>query len=840
MLHRQRLCAICVFFLITASTFLTAQSPRVLERDFAEAAALFQEGDFALAESRFGDILRRTESRADEPHRTYALYSYLWRGLSRLRQSEFQGAVADLTIATERAADTRTTDVYLSAAASLGEALLSLSRYDEAEQILQAGLAHAESTKGSAYFAAFHRALGNVQYGWGKYDEALQFYEVALGYAEQRDSVDDVVTILDAIGRVHLAWFDFDAAIPHFERAIEIGAASDYVVSAIDGLGISYLYSEQYEQALTMFSRSAIRAESTGNSIALARSLVHSGAAYQQLGRFTEATERYAAALEINERLSRDVDAAVCLTNLGYVALLEGRYAAADDYLSRSIEIKDRLRATATGFDRVTYLESELKTYALIAEARVLAGGDADAFAATDYASATYLREQIGGDLESDLSGNALLRAVQRELGPDTLLLRYAVLPGNRLALFAITRDNITTHTLNPENPDAIAEYVDLSAAAEGGTRGLVPQTESVTIATTPTAEFGTSFTEAVRRFHALLQQPAGTISVRRERDELSRFLADQLLAPVIDDIGNARRVVVIPAGILSAIPFESLRMPDDRYLIQHVDLSYAYSASIALAVARRRYDHERIPMLALGGAEYSRAEWRVNAPTSTPVRSREFVDAAAAADTNGDIRGLLSGLGIVRWDDLPGTNAEIARIRELYPDGEFYVGARARETTIRDLAQRGRLRDYATIHIAAHGFVVEEFPSLSSIVLGQDLQNATDGYLTVREIADLDLAADFVNLSACETGLGRLYLGEGVVGLAHAFVTAGANNLMVSLWQVADQSTSQYMSSLYQLVVADGRDYAAAAATAKRLMLDDERYSDPFYWAPFVVYGTL
>jgi len=96
------------------------------------------------------------------------------------------------------------------------------------------------------------------------------------------------------------------------------------------------------------------------------------------------------------------------------------------------------------------------------------------------------------------------------------------------------------------------------------------------------------------------------------------------------------------------------------------------------------------------------------------------------------------------------------------------------------------------------------------------------------------------VNLSACETGLGKVCAGEGVVSMTHAFIIAGANGLGVSLWPVDDQSTSIFMSNFYEKL-ADGESYYHALSNVKRDFITGEygeEYKKPYYWAPFVYYG--
>ncbi len=171
-------------------------------------------------------------------------------------------------------------------------------------------------------------------------------------------------------------------------------------------------------------------------------------------------------------------------------------------------------------------------------------------------------------------------------------------------------------------------------------------------------------------------------------------------------------------------------------------------------------------------------------------------------------------------------------------------TGSDVSESEVRRLSESGQLRRYRVLHFATHGMVLPEAPELSSLVLSHVADPAAgaegiDGYLTMAEIANLDIAADFVNLSACDTGLGRIYGGEGVVGLTQAFLVAGANSLSVSLWQVADEATSRFMTGLYRLVEEEGLSHAEAMTAMKRRFLEEESTARLFFWAPFVYYGA-
>jgi CHAT domain-containing protein len=142
-------------------------------------------------------------------------------------------------------------------------------------------------------------------------------------------------------------------------------------------------------------------------------------------------------------------------------------------------------------------------------------------------------------------------------------------------------------------------------------------------------------------------------------------------------------------------------------------------------------------------------------------------------------------------------------------------------------------------LHFAVHGVVCESSPERSGLILTLDDDAVEDGILETREIFDLRLAADLVVLSACDTGVGRLVRGEGVVGLARAFFYAGVPSLVVSMWQVPDQSTADLMTAFYRHL-DEGENKAAALRWAKIRLIDaGGGNSAPLYWAPFILLGS-
>jgi CHAT domain-containing protein len=300
----------------------------------------------------------------------------------------------------------------------------------------------------------------------------------------------------------------------------------------------------------------------------------------------------------------------------------------------------------------------------------------------------------------------------------------------------------------------------------------------------------------------------------------------------------------------------------DDQgsYLVETYQIVYAHSLGVLELIGQREYDPGRKPLLAFGGAVYEKQTYQEEMVEHEAqlVYLQKQVDLALQRGSS--LREVYAQLGRGNWENLPGTLVEVNAIQDVVEGAELVTGTDVNETIVKALSARGELANYTVLHFATHGVVDPIIPDLSALVLSlldertanvsvcdeyasetPAVQGEEDGYLRAGEIMSLNLKADVVNLSACETGLGKLYSGEGVVGLTQAFLLAGANGLSVSLWSVADESTAQFMVVVYTLVEEEGLSYAEAITDVKRRFIRGdfgEAWKAPYFWAPFVYYG--
>ncbi|HSN85665.1 MAG TPA: CHAT domain-containing protein, partial [Thermoanaerobaculia bacterium] len=205
----------------------------------------------------------------------------------------------------------------------------------------------------------------------------------------------------------------------------------------------------------------------------------------------------------------------------------------------------------------------------------------------------------------------------------------------------------------------------------------------------------------------------------------------------------------------------------------------------------------------------------------------------AAAAGERGD-----PALGFGPLARLPFTAGEAEALGRLIPaDRRLVVQGFAAS---RELATSGILSRYRRLHFATHGLLHPVLPERSGIVLSLLDENGhpRDGFLSAPDVAVLDLPADLVVLSACQTGLGRELRGEGLVGLTQAFFRAGARSVVVSSWEVRDQATADLMARFYKHLLVDRLPPAAALRKAQLALRGEARTSAPSFWAGFTLQG--
>ncbi|MFW6129500.1 MAG: CHAT domain-containing protein, partial [Candidatus Aminicenantaceae bacterium] len=281
----------------------------------------------------------------------------------------------------------------------------------------------------------------------------------------------------------------------------------------------------------------------------------------------------------------------------------------------------------------------------------------------------------------------------------------------------------------------------------------------------------------------------------------------------------NLKNLIFVPDDILHFLPFEALitREKKKDWLIEKYRIAYVPSISSYREILQHKKMNKKDPpmnILAFGDPFFGHLETEEN---------------------GGDIFQNFYSSTAFNFSRLKYSGHEIQGIGSLFKrkKTKFFLRNEATEEQLKE----HNLADYKIIHFATHSLIDDQKPARSSIVLSLDEDPKEDGFLQMREVYNLELNADLVVLSACQTGLGQFIKGEGIEGLNRAFFYAGSSAVLMSLWSVNDQASSQLMERFYYHL-RSSESIMDALRKTKLEMISSETLSHPFYWAGFIVSG--
>jgi CHAT domain-containing protein len=293
--------------------------------------------------------------------------------------------------------------------------------------------------------------------------------------------------------------------------------------------------------------------------------------------------------------------------------------------------------------------------------------------------------------------------------------------------------------------------------------------------------------------------------------------LYDLLLKPAQGLLSGKSSLVIAPDDKLWELPFQALLAEDNRYVIEKSAVSYAPSLTVLREMMAKRGKHQP-------GRQVNPTAYALLA-LGNPAVGKETIERATLT------------LRDEKLDPLPDAEKEVKALGQLYGNAhsKVYIGAEAREDRLKAEAAQARV-----LHFATHGILNNATPMYSHLALAQGDKNE-DGLLEAWELMQMDLRADLVVLSACETARGRFGAGEGMIGLTWALFVAGAPSTVVSQWEVESASANELMLGFHRRLIAPSRKSltkAEALRMAALKLMKNPSTSHPFYWAGFVLVG--
>ena len=798
---------------------------------YAEAAAIFRAGD-------------------DRLNLAMALYN---GANAEQRLGRFTPAVEhyDEALDLSRAlGQGRGTAFVLSASADL---LRKLGSYEQARTRALEALRLFETAKDRHGIGRVHGSLGNVHQRMGAYPLALKHHGLALEQFRALADARAIASTLNNLGNVHLRLGNYLDAIAAYTEALErfrtVGdqrgeaTALGNLGSVKQAQGEGEAARTRYEEALEVFRvledrpRRALLLNDLGNlalrlgqdpELALGRyeealalfrelddragiamALNNVGNVYERRGRAQEAEKAYQEALALLETHPDPPTHVVLLWSLAYLRLQTGRPAEAVALAREGIE---RVAGLAEG------LADEEGASARDSFKDLFDVGVRAALAAKDQESLSWMLEQ--GRAEALRRGLASRSALEAAVVPEALRLALATVRGQerlaveayrrvsragrlgevrtareqmvaaqdqvRLVIQRMQREARSAAQLMLPDVDGLKQIQDRLGASEVIVSYALTDGEAAAVVVGAGGTRVVPLGPSQRVREAALALQIGDLSVPLATIAKAGAALRTLLVEPLGLDASVRRVMFSPTEELGYVPF-ALLLPDKE--LAYVPSATTYGVLLAQATTRGE------GVLALGDPDYS----------AHPARLAP----------------------------LPATREEIRTLgtRQL-------LGKDANETALASaLTEQPRWR---AVHFACHGLVDPERPWRSSLALTPDGEG--DGFLTSLEIFRMDIPTDLVVLSACETGRGKIYKTEGIVGLTRAFMFAGAPRVICSLWKVDDVATRALMLKFYELWnpvgSAAGLQPADALRQAQAFVRGRPGWEHPYYWAAWVLWG--
>lgn len=735
---------------------------------------------------------------------------------------------------------------------SLAITYTEINDFRSAERYFAAALKTARSSEMLVTQAEIEASMGNLALARGRYAESLNFLEISRRKYDElhmpHQTAVAELEIADIYAELNLTAeaLDLYASVTEKLRKLkmrteEARARSNYGKAAIKSKKAAFSR-KQFKRAFELYELEknqtgtanvllnlAYLEMTIGNHAEAGRLARKAGALFKRTNNARQRLAaswltaevlskggKYARSVSILEhtlsdalKLEHKQAALLALNSMGKLAVRSGDSTKATKLFKQAIAITEHTRAPLAGEEfRMAFLDGKLEPYENLVKIYLSEKKFRDAFLYVEKGRSRALLESIGNEPAATNIQDEFGRRAERlredlnwyygraaRTSPEAAKALSAKIRKSERELSTVLRRVESTRKIEPESRGKSSKGIDIPnlQAHLGSTQALIEFVNidgilSAFVLTDSKFEYFPDLASE-NEIYLLLEQlrfQFGTL--RYGRKALGSFAAqltqrakvnlnalhEKLVRPFEKSFQD-RDLVIVPAGVLHYVPFNAL-YDTAHYLIESRSITHSPAASI----------------------------WQTLASKEEP----KFKQA------------LLIGFAD---ESAPQVENEVLAIKEIFPTAKCFTGDQATFSNFRDNAAKSDV-----IHLACHGQFRADNPLYSSLHLA-------DGRITVRDVAQQRLSARHVSLSACETGLSKVFAGEEIIGLARGFLSAGVRSILLSLWTVNDEATMRLMTAFYANLQR-GCTISASLRLAQINFIEQGEH--PYYWAPFILIG--
>jgi CHAT domain-containing protein len=616
--------------------------------------------------------------------------------------------------------------------------------------------------------------------------------------------------------------------------------------NTIGGYYVMSALSADRLKAATYLSNAYSQAKSTGDANLINQVAGNYAISLWQQGKKGDAINVANNSFETSISNKDYTGAQLMANNLGFMSFMQNDFTNAAKLFRKSVDITEKYRKNLTASQQLAVMNEHTSAYGGLIMSLQKTNNISELFEVQDLNRSRLLRDK----LDKNAKPKSLVET-QKMLKPEEALLYYSEAGNGEIIVTVITNDNASIGYSFPIKKwlELKKKYVNRLTKTPNSINGYVAKMNQEIVdgqivhyqdeAQGFKAE---DYEKVVKITRDLLNSTEENLKLIQE--EILKVWYNHLITPILPKLVGKSKLIISGEGSLNYLPFEAFIDPNGKYLIESFDVKYIPSVTVWATLQNRNYSDNRKSLLAMGGATYQDPNKKGGDVRS--INSLFELQDNISEKINKKYQNLtteLKALGFGGANYLPGTLKEVQNLKVIVSDATLLVDGQMKESDIKKMNASGELANYKWVHIATHGFAMDNIPELSGVMMTQPNggDGAEDTFLLAHEIATLNLKADLAVLSACETALGKVYGGEGINGLNSALLTAGANNTLLSLWPVNDSGTMIMMTVLYDYMYNKKLPVEEAVNKTKRDILNGlygEQYQNPSIWAPFVLNG--
>jgi CHAT domain-containing protein len=630
--------------------------------------------------------------------------------------------------------------------------------------------------------------LGNAQAAIGDYETAKLAYEKSLAIAKRNRDAVAQADALSSLGNIAASYGRDQAALQSYNAALQIQTQLQQTEAAaytLLNLGSIHHVLQQFDLAIDYTNQARRIAQTANNQSLEATTLTNLGSIYEYQKDYTKAVDYHRQAVAIAQKLNQPQVLAQTLNNYGYTMLQMGDLVNAEKTVGQSIQILENVRSQLQE-DRykISLFDTRLFSYRLLQQIRIAANQPEEALVVAEQGRSRAFAELLAKNQNQSAQTITLDQIRHIAKTQKATLVEYSLISDRRFRVRGKQQGKAESLMIWVVQPNGKITFRQVDLRSRWETQGEIKQIVRASRCLQPIPAC-----PALKTDNPPAISPIASLNYPGLPE-----LHEILINPIADLLPTNRHdpVIFIPQDSLFLVPFAALPNAQGEYLIQRHTIATAPSIQV-LNLTRR------------GAQKPWQADQILVAGNPSPMP--------------------------INLAPLPHAETEATNISQRFQAQPLLGQSLTRSQLL------SRLDQAKLIHLATHGLLeygqqnALDIPG--AIALAQTPQDS--GILTATEITKLKLKADLVVLSACDTGRGTIS-GDGVLGLARSWMTAGASNVVVSLWAVSDESTAYLMEQFYS-ALANQPNYAIALRQA--MLKTMEKYPSPYDWSAFMLMGA-